>query len=87
MSWSFYAAGKPLAVIGKAKKELAFPMAEPEQTIRELFIKQLELALEAMPPSSAVRVNAFGSQTSGGGGDGTVNSLKIEVEPIHGFVE
>src|ERR1700753_264844 len=64
MSWSFNSIGKPKAVLALAHKQLeAIHLSEPEQTIKGQVLAMLDASLPAMPESSAVRVEASGSQS------------------------
>lgn len=86
MSWSFSAIGKPLAVLAKARKDLtASKCPEPEETVKGKLLDALDAALTPFPADYAVKVEAYGSQSSGGAGP--TNSFSMKVEPIYGFVQ
>jgi hypothetical protein len=92
MSWSFQAVGKPAAVLAKAKQEFAkSPCVEPEETIRQKALEQIDVALSAFPASAPVKVIANGSQSSEYAAGVTTgkatNSLNVTIEPLYGFVE
>lgn len=93
MSWSFYAVGKPAAVLALAKKELGqLKCIEPEETVKTLFLATLETTLNAMLDSAVVQVRGCGSQApvyvNSKLVDGKAsNSLKIDIEPLYNFVE
>jgi hypothetical protein len=92
MSWSFNAVGKPLAVLKAAKDQfMQYSCAEPEETIREKFFEILEISLDSYPESSAVQVSASGSQspavTSETDRPRFYNSIKVDVQPLWGFIE
>lgn len=90
MSWSFYAIGKPRAVLESARKQLsAIKCAEPEETIKGKFLSMLEASMLVMPDASAVRIEANGSQSARAAGeDGRfTNSFSAKIEPLYGFVE
>lgn len=88
MSWSFYAMGKPKAVIAKADAEferIVGYCAEPERSIASKAHEAIKAVLDAMPDSSAVDIRASGSQSVVEGG--TLNNLSLDIKPIYGFVE
>ena len=97
MSWSFNAIGKPAAVAVKARKDLsAVKCSEPEESLKESVIASIELACSAMPDDPAVSITASGSQSPSYKLEGghyrevagkLTNSLKLDIEPIYGFVE
>ncbi len=93
MSWSFHALGKPMAVLQKARKDLHYPCAEPEESIKQKFLNILEVSLISFPEVSAIKVVASGSQSSAYDTEGKsvpdrfINSLSITIEPVWGFVE
>lgn len=94
MSWSFYATGKPVPLLAKARKDLsAFNCAEPEETIKGKVLDIIEAALLAMPESSAVTIKAAGSQSPAYDGEdkriaGKLSSgVMLTIEPIFAFVE
>jgi hypothetical protein len=87
MSWSFYAVGKPAAVLAKARTDFSrITCSEPEETIKGKVLNILEASLLAMPESSAVSIKAMGSQVAGSDGKAT-NNLSVSIEPMFGFVE
>jgi hypothetical protein len=92
MSWSVSAIGKPAAVAAKVKEDLAgYKCVDPEEDVKHAAGAVILHALKAQAPDTAVRVNASGHQGTMYGPDGKStgihNTLRIEVEPIHGFVE
>lgn len=91
MSWSFYALGKPQAVLKDADTKFdSFKCAEPEETIRQGVYKMITASLLAMPPGSAVEVTASGSQSFQGDTDGNTsffNQLHLDIKPIYNFFE
>jgi hypothetical protein len=91
MSWSFYATGKPKAVIAKAATEfgrIAEYVADPaERLIAALAYTAIRTALEEMPEASAVGVKSSGSRSAATDGNGAFNTFNLSVEPIYGFVE
>lgn len=97
MSWSFYAVGKPAAVLAKARVEFGkIHCSEPEETIKGKVLNILEASLLAMAECTAVKIEAAGSQSPGyvssdGGykaAEGKFsNNLTLKIEPIFGFVE
>ncbi|WP_315792279.1 MULTISPECIES: hypothetical protein [unclassified Bradyrhizobium] len=90
MSWSFYAVGKASAVRKKAADEIAnsnITFAEPERSLRVKLFDAIDSALAAMPEASAVSIRASGSQYTSSNPDGTFNTVKLEIEPMYGFVE
>ncbi|TAK86728.1 MAG: hypothetical protein EPO20_06330 [Betaproteobacteria bacterium] len=89
MSWSVAAIGKPSAVAEKLAAQFAnIKCSEPEETIKSNVASAIAVALNAFPPSSAVRVEAHGSQSTDLGKPGiATNSLSVKIEPIYGFVE
>ena len=95
MSWNYYGIGKPRKVYEQAVKQLEGQterMSDPENTVVQLFLDQLLAITEAMPESSVIKVMASGSQwdnrhTETYTPKGIFNNLKIEIEPVYGFVE
>jgi len=90
MSWSLNGVGRPAAVLANLKADVARNRCiEPEQTIRDDVMHAIELALNAMPPSSAVHVTASGSQYAPDSLQPAlvVNSLKVDISPLYGFAE
>lgn len=86
MSWSYYATGKPQAILAKIDEEFArYRCVEPEETMRQGVCAIIKTSLGAMPESSAVGIQASGSQSSAEGKH--TNTLKLSIEPIYGFVE
>ena len=87
MSWSFYATGKPAAVLNKAKADLAaIKCAEPEEAIKGKVAEIIETGLAAYPSTGAVTIVVHGSQSTTFDG-AALNSLKLEITPIYNFVE
>lgn len=91
MSWSFYACGKPAAVLAKARTELErIKCAEPEETIKAKVLNILEASLLAMPASSLIDIKVSGSQSMADYSDaskGVCNQLIMEIKPLYGFIE
>lgn len=93
MSWSFSAIGKAAAVAKKARADLErIKCAEPEETIKAGVIAMIEATCSAMPEASAVKIVASGSQSTAyvdnKPADGKyTNNLRLDIEPIWGFVE
>lgn len=89
MSWSFYAVGKPAAVLNKARAELTrYKCSEPEETIKGKVLNILEASLLAFPSDAAVQIEACGSQTTDSSKPNTaVNTLSVAIKPLYGFVE
>ena len=86
MSWSVSAIGKPAAVAAKVQKDIsAYKCVDPEEGVKQAAGAAIAAALGAQNPSSAVKVEASGHQS--GTGETAVNTLKIEVTPVYGFVE
>ncbi len=91
MSWSVLAVGTPAAAAASIEKQFAqqSPCSEPEESVRQSARGLIAAALAAQDPGGAVKANGFGSQsvwTDTGGVKHATNSLKIEVEPISGFL-
>lgn len=89
MSWSFYATGKPKAVLAKADTEferIAGYVAEPERSIAGQVHDTIKTALSAMPESSAVTIQSSGSQSALDDGR-FANTVSLSIQPIYGFVE
>lgn len=90
MSWSVYATGKVPAVRASVASQFAKnPCSEPEETIRQACGKAIDEALAGQDPDLAVKVESGGSQgfkdyTTK---EGVFNSLRILVDPIHGFID
>ena len=93
MSWSVSAVGKSDAVEAKLAKEIDGCIAhlvEPERSVAVAAKAAVSAALKAYIPSGPVKVSAFGLQSKASSKDGPdviANSLRIEIEPIHGFLE
>lgn len=97
MSWSFYATGKPAAMVARARVEFGkIKCSEPEEAIKGKVLNILEVSLLAMPENAVVRIEAGGSQSQAydmaPDGWGAVvgkftNQLNLKIEPIFGFVE
>lgn len=86
MSWSFYGIGKPEAVARKAREDMARQKChEPEESIKSMALDLIETSLMAMPASSAVHVQASGSQSKND--NGAVNTFNLKIDPVYGFVE
>ncbi len=93
MSWSVSAVGKSSAVKARLVKQIddcCRHLVEPEKTVAQAASAALCAALDAHIPDAAVKASAFGSQATirtGEMPDRVMNSLRIEVEPISGFLE
>jgi hypothetical protein len=89
MSWSFYAIGKPAAVVASAEKALsAYECSEPEESIKNKVLNIIQVSLAAMPDASAVSIEASGSQSAHHDhADKFTNTLSFIIKPIYGFVE
>jgi len=91
MSWSVTAIGKPAAVAAAIESQFAqSKCAEPEESIRQSARAAIAAALAAQSPSTAVKVSAYGSQSTfykTGQPDGVTNNLSITIEPQQNFVE
>jgi hypothetical protein len=66
--------------------------AEPEETIKQQAMLVLDTAIAAFPDSSAVRIEASGSQSPDYGADSKPtgrfsNTLSVVLTSLHGFVE
>jgi hypothetical protein len=86
MSWSVTAVGKPRAVAAKIAAQFeAIKCYEPEETIKKSVAAALAAALEAYPETTAVNVQASGSQS--GKELPVTNSLSVKLETLYGFVE
>lgn len=81
------ATGKASAVLAKLEGDFArIKCAEPENSIKEQIHKSIVTALGEYPASSAVQIEASGSQTPGANG-GFINSATMKITPLWGFVE
>lgn len=86
MSWSFSATGRPKAVAEKAKAYLAgVKCAEPEESIKNKIGNIIDMALMSFPESGAVKITCNGTQSPQG--TFALNSVRLEIEPLWGFVE
>ncbi len=91
MSWSVSAVGKPKPAAAKLAADFAkitYCSAE-ETAVKDSAAACVAAALEAhTDPKSVVRVYASGSESTDTIGDvkHRRQSLKIEIEPIHGFI-
>ncbi len=92
MSWSVSAIGKSDAVAKKLAAEftsIAY-LKGPEAGVKDAAAAVVAVALAGQIPPTAVKVNCCGSQSTTTAKDGSTlhtNSLKIEIDPIYGFVE
>ena len=90
MSWSVIAVGRTSAVVAKLAKDFSsIKCSEPEETIKNTVAVAITAALDAFPTSTAVRVEASGSQYCP---DSTkpnekFNQLTVKLEPLYGFIE
>jgi hypothetical protein len=90
MSWAVSAVGTPQAVSAKIIADLSTSKcAEPEETIKTTIMEALGIALGAFPADVAVSVSASGSQYTPDSSkpDCVLNTLKVTVEPLYGFVK
>lgn len=91
MSWSFNAIGKPKAVLEKARLELtesAYKCPEPEESARKQVYEILKLLLPSYPSTAAVKIEASGSQyTPDLKVSENINQLKLDIQPLYGFIE
>ena len=87
MSWSVSAVGKAPAVAEKIATGTNHKCSEPEETIKNAVAAAIATALTAFPADGVVRVEASGSQQTDTATGKAVNSLKVNVEPVWGFVE
>ena len=86
MSWSVSAIGRPPAVAAKVADEISrYKCVDPEEGVKQAVGAALAAALAAQDPASVVKVTASGHQQ--GSGETAVNTLRVEVEPIFGFIE
>jgi hypothetical protein len=86
MSWSVSGIGRPVAVAAKLAADLsAYKCVDPEESVKQAAAALLAAALAAQDPVSVVKVSASGSQ--GTSGNSIYNSVRIEVEPVYGFIE
>lgn len=88
MSWSIGGKGQAKKLREVLLEQFArSPCPEPEESIRQLAGKQIDIALGAMPPNMFVQVSAYGSQSAltyeGGQWKGPFsNSLSINISPM-----
>ncbi len=92
MSWSVSGIGKPAALAAKLADDLARipPMQEPEESGKKAAVLAIVNIVPAFPPSSLVRVEAYGSQytpDSAKAPDVKINSLMIKIESLGSIVE
>ncbi|MGH7744962.1 MAG: hypothetical protein ACREQ5_09190 [Candidatus Dormibacteria bacterium] len=91
MSWSVSAIGRAGAVAKKIAEDLAkITCAEPEETVKNHAASAVSAALAAFPEDYVVKVEASGSQTHPNWPSkegGMVNQLRVNVEPVYGFVQ
>ncbi|MBV8893880.1 MAG: hypothetical protein JO266_18245 [Acidobacteria bacterium] len=88
MSWSFSATGKPAAVRAKASEHFTptrLRLEQPEMNIALKIGEAIDAALDKMPSSLPVNVEASGSQSRDE--TGVANTLRLTIEPVWGFVE
>lgn len=86
MSWSVSGVGRASALRDKVAKQFdGINCAEPEQTIKNKVAAIVDISLQAMRGDQAVKVSCSGSQYVDG--QGQINTVRVEVEPIYGFVE
>lgn len=86
MSWSVSAVGRAGAVSKKIAEELGKVLCnEPEESIKRAVGEIVETSLSACDPNQAVRVEASGSQSDFHGVK--TNQLKVDIQPIWGFLE
>lgn len=92
MSWSISKVGKSDKLGAAIKAELAnYKCSEPEESIKNAAGEFIAKALDGNIPATAVKVTAFGSQSTmgghGGEPDAFSNTLKIEIEQLYGFID
>lgn len=91
MNWSVMAVGKSDAVAKKLAAEFAsIKVAGPEIEVVKAAAVMVDAALAGQVPATLIKVTASGSQSSMGQSDAPTrytNSVKIDIEPISGFVE
>jgi hypothetical protein len=96
MSWNINAVGKSEKLISVIKSQtdpIKWKCSEPEETIRQKAADLICTALEGQLVGTPVIVNASGSMSIRKYGADNVtpleftNSLKIEINPLYGFVE
>jgi hypothetical protein len=89
MSWIASAVGKPAAVAASIASQIgAYKCIEPEEGVKQAVGAALAASLAAQNPDSVVKVIASGHQTGPTDGLKNINNtVHVEVEPIHGFVE
>ncbi len=91
MSWTISAIGKSDALAVKLAADFAAItyLTGPEVGVKDAAAVVVAAALNGQVPATAVKVSASGSQSAFTVKDGPTsytNSLKIEIEPIYGFV-
>lgn len=88
MSWSVSAIGNPAGVAKQIEEQLAeIRCEEPEESIKNSVAAIISLALLQFPDNYAVRIDATGSQSHQGKlTPGKTNSLRLNIEPLYGFV-
>lgn len=88
MSWSVSAIGRPVAVAAKVAAEISsYKCIDPEEGVKQAVAVALAAALAAQDPATVVKVTASGHQSGVLASGGTNNTLRVEVEPVYGFVE
>jgi hypothetical protein len=88
MSWSVSAIGKPAAVAAKVQKDLsAYKCVEPEEQVKVAAGAAIVAAVTAYPPDSCVKVSASGHQGTATEEGKAFNNLRVDIEPVYGFVE
>lgn len=91
MSWSVSAIGKSGAVKTAMAQQFknGSKCLEPEERIRLAAANLIDLGLDAQDPSSAVKVEASGSQTfkDYAAKTGVSNTVTISIQPQGAFIE
>ena len=94
MSWSVNAIGKSSAVLAAIEDQFEKqPVCmEPEESVRQAARLAIKAAVGGMPASSAVLVQASGSQSTKYDPQGKAtaeftNELNVKIHPQYGFVE
>lgn len=91
MSWSIQKTGKSDKLGVVIAREIAmFSLVEPEKQVAGAAAVLIASALAANIPATAVKVTAFGSQSTRSQKDGpdrVSNSLEIKIEQLGDFVD
>jgi len=88
MSWSIYVIGKAPAVLKEVERQSAMQKCvEPEEGVRQGACHAIKAALIAQGENVVVRLEASGSQAEDYTTKIIRNQLRIQIEPLVGFVE